>query len=61
MNAPAMVFSYFQPMLVVTEDVWQRLLTAHKMQTEGTVVTVYLVTQGMERPRVQVVNLRMRQ
>ena len=56
-----MVFSCFQPMLVVTEDAWQRLLTAHRMQTEGTAVTVYLVTQGMERPRVQVVNLRMRQ
>ena len=56
-----MVFSYFQPMLVVTEDAWQRLLTAHRMRTEGTAVTVYLGTQGMERPRVQVVNLHMRQ
>ena len=61
MNASAMVFSCFQPMLVVTQDAWQTLLTALRMRTEGTAVTVYLVTQGMERLRVQVVILHMRQ
>ena len=60
-SASAMVFSCFQPMLVVTENVWQILLTAHRIQTEDTAVTVYLGTQGMEKPLVQVFILRIRQ